>query len=621
MICIEHEGIRLEFDKIGGNAKITDLHTGAVFVQNSSDAEITDVFASGGEVCVKVCQNGIHAVCVYDVVKDETGIYVRLRLNSADEFDGTLNYPPAFKVKRGDREYHACSEGLAFNVEDDIPLPNPRPLYAGTYSSMAFWGLSSENTWILAAVITNSDAMLSTEKNDEGLYSTSVMWEPEMGRWGYERELRFYIGVGNPINGITATYRRVAEQKGLVRTLKERAGQIESIDRMVGSANVWLWNNDAMDKMYSRDAVYKKPTEEQFGLRCEIARDMKESGMTDVLWSIFDENIDRKTVDYIKSLGFLTTYYDVYTDVIPASCADKIPETRIKRCEHRMDYWPEGIIREKDGSLCPAWELMGKDGKMYPQNRMCDKVIVECAEKYIKPHGVDNGIEGVFIDVSLCGTYECYSDEHPQSRREAMENKNKLFELTKSMGMFCGSENGHEDAVRNYEYNEGMMSIAWYRARNSGRRMTDIYSLDEAEESITRYMLNPRYRVPLWEMVYHDCQSSYWYWGDSTNSVPELMKIRDLFDLLYGLPPIYSIKAEYWNKMKQDIIESYKRTVPSARALRYSRMVSFDYLSEDMSVQRTLFDNGREIAVNFGDREFVYKNNVIKPHDSIILEI
>ena len=621
MICIEHEGIRLEFDKNGGNAKITDLYTGAAFAQSRSDAEIVNVFESGGAVHFKVCHGGIHADCAYDIVNDETGRYVRLRLNSADEFDGTLSYPPAFEVKKGDREYHACGEGLAFNVEEDIHLPNPRPLYAGTYNSMAFWGLSSGSAWVLSAVITNADAMLSTEKRRDGLYSTSVMWESEMGSWGYERELRFYIGVGNPINGIAEAYRRVAEQKGLVRTLKERAAQVESIDRLAGSANVWLWNDDAMDKMYSRNAVYKKPTEEQFRLRREIAENMKKSGMTDVLWSIFDENIDRETVDYIKSLGFSTAYYDVYTDVIPASCADKIPETRIKRCEHRMAYWPEGIIREKDGSLCPAWELMGKDGKMYPQNRMCDKVIVDCAEKYIKPHGADNGIEGVFVDVSLCGTHECYSEEHPQSRREAMKNKNRLFELTKELGMFSGSENGHEDAVRNYEYNEGMMSIAWYRAHDSGRRMTDIYSLEEAEEKITRYMLNPRYRVPLWEMVYHDCQTSYWYWGDSTNSVPELMKIRDLFDLLYGLPPIYSIKAGMWEDMKEEIVKSYKRTVPSARALRYSRMVSFDYLSEDMSVQRTLFDNGREIAVNFGDREFTYKDNVIKPHQGIILDL
>lgn len=620
MICAEYEDLKIEFDEISGCAAFTDLISGARFSQSVTSAKIFNAAAVNDGIIFKAEADGVKLDCVYQIKHDETGKYIRLVLNSTDEFDKAVNYPPAFSVQKGDREYDACCEGIAFYVEEDIPLLNPRLLYGGKYNSMSFWGLSSGEHWVLAAVITNADAMLNTEKNENGLYQTSVLWEPEKGKWGYERELRFYPGSGNAVNGICGTYRKVAEQKGLVRTLADRAKQLPCIDRLAGSANVWLWNNDAMDKLYSSDAVYTEPSQEQLVQRRCIAKEMKENGMTDVLWSIFNENIDKATVEYIKSLGFLTTYYDVYTDVIPKDYADKIPETRLRRCAHRMEYWPDGIVTDKEGNLCPAWYLKGKDGEMYPQHRMCDAVIIDCAEKYVRSHGIDNGIEGVFIDVALCGTRECYHEKHPQTRREAIEHKNKLFKKLKTMGVFSGSENGHEDAVRNYEYNEGMMSVTAWRMQDSGRRMTDLYSLDEAESKTVKYMLNPKYRVPLWELVYHDCQTSYWYWGDSSNSVLPLMKTRDLFNILYGLPPIYSVKADYWEMLKGDILISYHRTVPSARKLRYSKMVSFEYLTDDMMVQKTVFDNGCEIIVNFGDSSFEYGNKTVNACDYKIID-
>ena len=106
----------------------------------------------------------------------------------------------------------------------------------------------------------------------------------EKGKWGYCREIRFYIGLGSPITDICRTYRKVAEQKGLVKTLKERAIENKKIDSLAGSANFWIWNNDAMDKMYSKNAVYKKPTTEQFDERKRIGKEIKEHGMNNVRW-------------------------------------------------------------------------------------------------------------------------------------------------------------------------------------------------------------------------------------------------------------------------------------------------------------------------------------------------
>ena len=117
-------------------------------------------------------------------------------------------------------------------------------------------------------------------------------------------------------------------------------------------------------------------------------------------------------------------------------------------------------------------------------------------------------------------------------------------------------------------------------------------------------MLNPRYRIPLWELVYHDCVVSYWYWGDSSNSVPELMPLRDLFDALYGEPPLYSLSASQWEEQKEEIAASYARATKVARRTGFARMVSFEYLTSDRLVQKTRFSNGISVTANFSTEEY-----------------
>ena len=138
--------------------------------------------------------------------------------------------------------------------------------------------------------------------------------------------------------------------------------------------------------------------------------------------------------------------------------------------------------------------------------------------------------------------------------------------------------------------------------------MTTVYRGKEIPPSFSRYMLNPQYRIPLWELVYHDCVVSYWYWGDSSNCCPELMPVRDLFDALYGEPPLYSLTATQWEERKEEIAASYHRVAPAVRATGYARMIAFDLLSPDRCVQRTSFDNGVVITANFSGEERVLKD-------------
>ena len=122
-------------------------------------------------------------------------------------------------------------------------------------------------------------------------------------------------------------------------------------------------------------------------------------------------------------------------------------------------------------------------------------------------------------------------------------------------------------------------------------------------------MLNPKYRAPLWELVFHDCVQSYWYWGDSHNCCPELMDQRDRFCMLYGQPPLFSFNVGNWEKLKDRITASYHKTVSLAKKVGYATMDRFDYLTEDRMVQQTTFSDGTVVTVNFSDE--VYTDSIV----------
>ena len=112
------------------------------------------------------------------------------------------------------------------------------------------------------------------------------------------------------------------------------------------------------------------------------------------------------------------------------------------------------------------------------------------------------------------------------------------------------------------------------------------------------------YRLPLWELVYHDCVVAQWYWGDYNNKLPALWDKRDLFNALYGTPPMFMFNRREWTRDHARFVQSYRATCPVARATFYSEMIDHRFLSADRQVQQTHFADGTTVTVNFGAQPF-----------------
>ncbi|MDO4583846.1 MAG: glycoside hydrolase, partial [Planctomycetia bacterium] len=116
--------------------------------------------------------------------------------------------------------------------------------------------------------------------------------------------------------------------------------------------------------------------------------------------------------------------------------------------------------------------------------------------------------------------------------------------------------------------------------------------------------------------VYHDCTVSYWYWGDYNNKLPSLWKKRDLFNALYGVPPMYMFTKASWNANKERFVESYRMAQPVSRMTGYDEMTNHRILTADRSVQQTSFANGVRVTANFGEKDYTMPDGfVVKAKD------
>ena len=153
------------------------------------------------------------------------------------------------------------------------------------------------------------------------------------------------------------------------------------------------------------------------------------------------------------------------------------------------------------------------------------------------------------------------------------------------------------------------MSLNPYRVPDSGRDLLKIWQ--NPPENVVQYQVGEKYRLPLWELVYHDCCVSYWYWGDYNNKIPSLWRKRDLFNALYATPPMFLFDGNTWSEQRERFVESYKCGGMLSEATGYSEMLNHRILTKDRSVQRTDFANGISVVANFGERPFKLADGTI----------
>jgi hypothetical protein len=409
----------------------------------------------------------------------------------------------------------------------------------------------------------------------EGNLCIGAEWESQKGQWGYERRLRYvFFDKGGHV-AMCKRYREHAKKAGLLKTLEEKRRGNANVDLLIGAVNVWFWERDAV----------------------AMVREMQAAGIERILWS------NRATAEVIAQMnqmeGVLTSRYDIVQDVMDPANFQFLGRPHP---DWPTEAWPKDLMIGANGDWVKGWQVKGRDGQMRPCGVVCDKQAIGYEDKRLGEELKTQAYRCRFIDTTTASPWrECYDKDHPQTRGESRQYKMELLGVVSGKyNLVTGSETGHEAAVPFVHYFEGMLSLGPYRVPDSGRDMQRIW--DQVPENVAKFQVGEKYRLPLWELVYHDCVVSQWYWGDYNNKLPAIWNKRDLFNMLYGTPPMFMFTREGWAKNKDRFVKSYRDTCGVAREVGYAEMTDHRFLTADRAVQQTRFANGVVVTVNFGQK-------------------
>lgn len=420
------------------------------------------------------------------------------------------------------------------------------------------------------------------------LVAPQVGWWAQKGRFAYPRRIVYHFVAKGGYVAIAKAYRAYARERGLLVTLREKAKRKPNLHKLFGAADVWgVWG-------------------------VNYAQFVQEARLLGVDKLILHGTANREAMQKAVEAGFLTSEYDNYTDILPADNEQKI--------DSNHDILPDSAVLKADGERMTAWRTM--EGLQYMKR--CPALWLRAAQKVIPAALRNHPFLARFIDVTTAeGLYECYDPKHPLTRTGKRECGQNLLAYVRSLGLVVGGEHGIWWGVPYQDYIEGMMSsyqFSWpaghlVRPQSKEQRFTDPWGSQLPPWSeYEKWGIGHWYRIPLWELVFHDCVVSTWYWGDSSDwllqAAPEITDKKDLFNILYGTIPLMWLDPQgAWNSDRQRFVRTYRLTSKLHEAVATQEMLSHEFLTPDRAVQRTRFADGTVCVVNFGEQPYALKVN------------
>lgn len=342
--------------------------------------------------------------------------------------------------------------------------------------------------------------------------AVNLAWMSQKGRWGYDRTVRYWFADKGGYVALAKRYRREAAEMGKFVTLAEKQKKLPQLARFRGAPIGWF------NFLY-----HIKDQQERLAQMCWLY----ERGVKKMLFSS-GEAI--KDFGLLRRWGWLTTKYDLYSDMWPAE------EKQLAGVHNHQIYErADDIMLRYNGTAARGWTMRTQHGE-FPSYVLCPRLHVEYARRFVPVELKTKRYDGRFIDTTTAlPLQECYHAVHGMTRSEDKAARRALLRYMGEQRLLCGSEIGCDWAVPEICYGEGLLSPVPFRHPRAGELPPDLEPVAETYA----YQLNPAVRIPLWELVYHDCVVAYWYWGDTNNTFPELWKRRNLFNALYAVPAMY----------------------------------------------------------------------------------
>ncbi len=603
---LSDSALEVRFDDQSGLLAVTQKSSGRIWQQLPAEASyrVGEVRQDGNNLDVAL--SGSPDLRVTIGLTPESDLEFTLDA-AAGESLRTLAYPGAFAISDDDWQLVLpLGEGSLIPVREAVEALGPKPTY-NLYNMggliMPWAGVTDARLGAGYSLTIDTPFDASMRVRQRGGYPVfEPVWESEMGRFGYARKFRWHFFDGGGYVAQAKHYREHVRATGEFSTLRERAQARPHIDRLVGAVHIYTWND---------------------GRNLQLARDLKAASIERawIGWDPSHPPYPAKGYDEgLKELGYLAGVYDLYRDCYDDREWDKKianDETLRGMWLHRYPYPGlfEQVVARVEDNKPKAMRLSGDVGLM--RYWTCTKALLPHVPDRITRELQTYPHDSVFLDVTLAaGPVECLSPDHPMTRREDAAARMAIHKyMAENLKMVVGSEWGADYGVPHTEFMHGLVTLSNFWGRETFNRDSPYYTGSwrntvrpeimlgdtKASPAYWKYGLGPGYRIPLYELVYHDCTVASWRWDDNSHKQTETWARKDLFTALYAVAPQWNLDRGLWEKHRTRFVARYRALAPVLRAVGYDEMTGHRFLNADRSLQETAFSSGCKVVANFAD--------------------
>lgn len=592
MICVENSLLRIQVQETGTDLQLIDKQRGQVWLHDLSTMKYFDALDKQPKSMEPISASADHSALEIRYRADSQVVIYQFQLNGdflevtlkSDGLEQPYNYPLPGSFKPAGK---ACSfvlpimQGMYWNTKGE-PFDTIYHENGHGGFDMAMFGCIGTYGALLHTAETADDCVWWVGKDDSGRCWSTNLQVPSLGHMRYDRKVNLYM-VDPDITAVAKRYRQRVQQRGRFLSWEEKIKKRPALERLFGALMCFVgYCQDDIDYVeecrklrdYGFDRVLLYPV--RFNT---YSKDFLMGGFKPI-------QLNHEIVEQIKELGY---------DVAPWSWInegmDDHTETMAKR--YRLNA---------QGSRVLGWQI--DEQKWYT---CCTGDMPEFQRKAVQ--GEFSDMTWDHFDVIATATNnECYALDHeshlgrPLSRTEDREFIRKLLVEGQANSRAVSSE-GFNDAY-SMEYDLGSVK-AW-----------------------PQYGAYDYWPIPLTMLVYHDSMLHTWWEPHNYNSryfCRNMKKyqygggrarIMAAMDALYGcVPDVFAFGAMYgWTgKEKETFLYKMRMEDPETQfALSLAKpvaelhrktgkleMISFEFLSSDGYLQKTVFSDGTTVYANF----------------------
>ena len=465
-----------------------------------------------------------------------------------------------------------------------VPAGKPIEIFSGIVferdSYMPMFGQVRENTGYLAIYDTPYDVRYELRGEQ-----VAPLWVPTLGLMGYPRTLLLKFQADCDYNDLAQAYRRYVKQKGQLVTLREKIIRNPRVEKLLGCPIIYA----GIATHISPDSDYYKPEDPEnndrytsFYTQAEQIRALAARGVPKA-YTHFDgwgkhgyDNLHPDPFPPHEAAGGVEGMRELAKATTEANFIFGIHDQYRDYYYDAPSFTFENAVTYADGThpFCSIWY----GGK---HSFLCSSVARDYVRRnYAMFEELGINVEAAYLDVfSVVQLDECYHPAHPATREQCAAFRRECLDILTDRGIIPSSEEVLDCILPS----QVLCHHAPYFTKDLG-------SNDSTSVGIP---------IPLLNLVYHDCVVIPWIGGKHSRGgwgIP-VSDSGYAHAWLNGNPLCLSVTAD-----EAQIAEN-AAVCANAEKVALSPIVKHEFLSADYRIQRTTFENGVTVTVNFDTDE------------------